>query len=339
MRWWACAALLAAGGSTREGSAWAAEAPAAEKGKWTIISDRLLSELEKEGKKPDWPGKTTGVVVDRTTGDTFVLIPGQGIWRTADKGATFKRVDGGKIGGRCETGWTIHMDPGGKRMVCFMLDGPSGYTLDGGKTWSGLAGMGRGWDYGAVDWTASEPKVIFALRHETGGELYSSKDLGKTWKKVGTDPKIQGLGVVDAETLLLHREKGIERSTDGGATWTKVSDLNPRSRVAVLFQGAVYWVGPAGLIASKDKGRTWEVQGSAVDAVMGPFFGKDERHAIVVGKKGFFETTDGGKTWKDAAALPDPECRVDWYGNYAWDPVGNVFYFANMGRPAWKYER
>jgi len=107
----------------------------------------------------------------------------------------------------------------------------------------------------------------------------------------------------------------------------------------VLFKGAIYWAGAAGLIASRDKGKTWEIQGGAVDAAMGPFFGKDERHAVVVGAKGFFETSDGSATWKLAAPLPEPGCRVDWFGNYAWDPVGDVFYFANMGTPAWRYER
>ncbi len=312
---------------------------AVPKGAWTVISDRLLADLEKAGAKPQWPGKTTGVVADRTGGDAFVLVPGRGVWRTADKGATFARIDGGVIGGRCETGWSVNMDPGGRRMVCFMLDGPSGYTLDGGATWTGLAPMGRGWDFGAVDWTSAQPATIFAARHECGGEYYMSGDFGKTWKMIGTDPKIEGVGVADAGTLLLCRGRGIERSTDGGATWTKVSDLQPKSRVATLFKGRVYWVGAAGLIVSKDKGATWETQGAAVDAAMGPFFGNDERHAVVVGKKGFFETVDGGATWTHVAPMPEPECRVDWFGNFAWDPAGDVFYFANMGKAAWSYAR
>ncbi len=132
------------------------------------------------------------------------------------------------------------------------------------------------------------------------------------------------------------RLQGIERSGDGGASWTKVSELT-RSRVAVLFKNAVYRVGAEGLIVGTDKGKTWKTQGSAVDAEMGPFFGKDENHAVVVGKKGFFETIAGGKTWKQAAPLPFPGCRVDWFGNYAWDPMGNVFYFATTAQPALRY--
>jgi photosystem II stability/assembly factor-like uncharacterized protein len=220
-----------------------------------------------------------------------------------------------------------------------MLDGPSGATMDGGKTWTALGGMGRGWDYGAVDWTAREPKLIFALRHESGGEHYVSLDCSATWRKIGEDPKIQGVGVADADTLLLHRGRGIERSADFGKTWTRVSAMNPKSRVATLFEGKVYWVGAEGVIASQDQGRTWEVQGTAVDAILGPFFGKDGNHRLVVGKKGFFETVDGGESWKEAAPLPSSECRVDWFGNFAWDPLGDVLYFANMGQHAREFKR
>ena len=68
-----------------------------------------------------------------------------------------------------------------------------------------------------------------------------------------------------------------------------------------MFKGAVYWVGAEGLIVSKNKGQTWQIQGTAVDAIMGPFFGKDENHIVVVGFKGIFETTDGGNQWKMSA--------------------------------------
>ena len=338
-RSWIGLSAMAAAAVLPLSSAWAAEPPASGKGAWTVISERLLADLEKEGKKPAYPGMTTGVTVDRTTGEAFVFIPGHGVWRTLDKGARFERIDGGKIGGRCETGWTVNMDPAGKRMACFMLDGLSGVTLDGGKTWTSLGGMGRGWDYAAVDWTARDPKVIFALKHESGGEFYLSADCGATWKKLGADPKIQGVGLASAGTLLLHRGMGIERSVDGGTTWTRVSDLTPKSRVPVMFEGGVYWAGAEGLIVSRDEGKTWAVQGAPADAVMGPFFGKTSQDMVVVGKQGFLATTDGGKSWKPAAPLPSPKTRVDWFGNFAWDPQGDVFYFANMAQPAWKFER
>src|SRR4051794_18768849 len=110
-----------------------------------------------------------GVAVDRTNGDLYLVVTGreifkekgQGIWKSTDRGATFARVDGDIVGGRCETAYGLCQDPNGKRLVCFMLDGPSGYTLDGGKTWEKIAKVNRGWDFAAVDWSVEKPQVFF----------------------------------------------------------------------------------------------------------------------------------------------------------------------------------
>ena len=94
-----------------------------------------------------------------------------------------------------------------------------------------------------------------------------------------------------------------------------------------------------GLWKSADKGATWSIGTAPVDAVAGPFWGKDENHMVVVGKEGFIETTDGGKSWKTAAPLPSG-FGVSLVGsNYAWDPKSNIFYASNMGKPTYKFER
>ncbi len=212
--------------------------------------------------------KTTAVAVDRTTGDLLLLLNNCGeLHRSSDKGKTFQRIDGGKLDhGRCETGWGLSVDPNnGQRIACFVIYGNGGLTLDGGKTWTQILGP---WDYGALDWSAADPKVMLGARHESGGKIHLSKDAGKTWKPIATGVESRGgssigIGVVDAGTLLLHRKdnSGIERSTDDGASWNTVSQLTPRSRVAVVFKGTVYWAGAEGLIVSKDSGQTWQVQG------------------------------------------------------------------------------
>ena len=110
----------------------------------------------RSGGKGEWLAVqegTGGVTVDRSNGDVYVVVTGkeifkergQGVWKSTDRGATFARVDGNVIGGRCETGYGLCHDPNGKRLYCFMLDGSSGYTLDGGKTWEKLAQVSRGW--------------------------------------------------------------------------------------------------------------------------------------------------------------------------------------------------
>jgi hypothetical protein len=95
---------------------------------------------------------TGGVTVDRVNGDVYIVVTGkeifkergQGVWKSTDQGATFARVDGNVISGRCETGYGLCHDPNGNRLYCFMLDGPRGYTLDAGKTWVKLGQVNRG---------------------------------------------------------------------------------------------------------------------------------------------------------------------------------------------------
>ena len=59
---------------------------------------------------------------------------------------------------------------------------------------------------------------------------------------------------------------------------------------------------------------------------------------VVVGKDGFSESTDGGKTWK--ARPPAGGFKVGGVGpNYAWDPINDIFYASSMGKPAYRFER
>src|SRR6266566_1452759 len=271
---------------------------------WTDISAPIIKQLTDAGKKIAWPGASAGVVVDPATGDVYMIIPDQGIWKSTDRGATFSRADNGEIGGRCETAYSINVDPaGGGRLACFMLDGKCAMTLDGGKTWQPFKGVGRNWDFAAVDWSQSEPKAIFAARHESGGEMYTSNDGGKSWKQIGKDPKFFAVGIFDEKTLLTTKGDGILRSSDGGTTWEKVSDLTPVGRVMKIYKNVAYWLGKDALLVSTDQGKTWQKQGGQVESGWGPWFA-DENHLMVAGRKGFIETRDAGKTWTPAAPLP-----------------------------------
>lgn len=310
-------------------------------GQWVDISAKVIRSLETEGAKIGYPGKTAGIAVDRVTGNVFMVIPDQGIWRSNDKGNSFTRIDGGKIGGRCETGFSLNFDPLGKRLACFMLDGSSGYTLDGGKTWQPMKPNQRGWDSGSVQWSGDRTANIFALRHECGGEIYTSNDMGKSWKLKGK--AFSSVGIFDTKTFVATKEKepGIFRTIDGGDNWTKVSGLQPAGRDIRIFKGAAYWTSSKGLLVSKDRGQTWTIQGGEVECSFGPYFGKDEKHIVVVGKTGFLHTANGGRDWKQVAPLP-PEYRITmpgWFLNFGWDPHADILYASCMGKPAYKYQR
>jgi hypothetical protein len=93
---------------------------------------------------------------------------------------------------------------------------------------------------------------------------------------------------------------------------------------------------------SKDKGAAWQEQGSPVNIWLGPFFGRDEKEMLIVGKDGVFVTKDGARQWRQVVGLKPKEkgfvFTPNWFGCYAWDPVNNILYASAMGNPVYKLE-
>jgi len=298
---------------------------------WVNISDAVTAKL-----KPGYAGPTAGVAVDRVSGDVFMVVNDQGLWKSADHGASFARVGDVNISGRCETGWALQTDPNGQRLFCFMIYGSSAMTTDGGKTWTKSATSHL--DFGGVDW-ADTGKRLLAVRHESGGALAISDDGGATWNDKGKG--FTGCGVFDHSTFVVTREnaRGIFRSGDDGASWSHVSNDTPAAAVPVIFKGGGYWPAGKGILASQDKGLTWIWLGAPVDASFGPYFGESELHFVVVGSSGFQETKDGGKSFRLAAPLP-PGFGIARIGpHYAWDPNADIFYASTMRKPTYKLQR
>lgn len=312
------------------------------KGQWVEIA------FEVEKKKAN----VTGMAVDRLSGDIYTIANhgaphqggGKGVWKSTDRGATFVRVDDGKVSGG---GWNPHcidIDPAGRRVGVFPMYGTGAITLDGGKTWRLCD---RHFDWASVDWTDPEAKTILGTFHETKPGMRLSHDGGKTWLPLEFSYR-DALGLFDATTLVVGRGNGIHRSTDDGKTWTKVSDLAPTSRALRVFNGVGYFLSAKGVLVSKDKGLTWEVQGNAVpdpSAWVGPYFGKDDKHLFVVGKEGIQETMDGGATWKVVTPLPkaiaEKEFKQNW-GNgpcLGYDIKGDTFYISFPASLMFRYQR
>lgn len=304
------------------------------KGQWVNISEPLIAQLAGQNLKPGYAGPTAGVAVDPADGAVYLVVNDLGLYKSTDHGATFVRCDGKAVGGRCETGFAVDADPKGRRLAVFVVYGSSATTGDGGKTWT--ASKVSHVDVVAVDW--ADAKTLLALRHEAGGLITLSTDGGQTWKDL--EKGFKGLGVFDARTFVAtkEKEKGIFRSTDAGATWTKVSDLDPAGLAMRAAGGVGYWTSAAGVLVSKDKGATWSVLGSPVKAYQGPYFGKDARHLVVVGDEGFQETTDGGRTWKVVAPLPEG-IRADRMTLCAWDARAGIFYVSRMTKHTFRYIR
>jgi photosystem II stability/assembly factor-like uncharacterized protein len=313
---------------------------------WVDISSPIVGKLLDAGQKTAWPGETAGVAVDPVSGDVYMIVTGLGVWKSIDAGKSFARVDGGKVGGRCETSFALNMDSGGKRLACFMLDGKCAWSGDSGQTWTAFSDVGRNWDYAAVDWSAGAAKTIFAALHESGGKVMFSKDGGQSWSKLFEDAEFDksgGLGIFNETTLVYTQKgKGIRRSTDAGQTWAKVADHEPIGRLVNMRKGKAYWLAKEGLLVSADNGVTWNVQGQAVDASIGPYFDpRNDERMVVAGAKGIFETDDGGKSWRLVSRLPagfERLPKAGWFTNVAWDPIHDVFYTSHMGKPTYRLE-
>lgn len=335
--WRAIAMLLIAAGS----AAAEEDQPVA---RWERISDVVVKQLATDGIKTDWPGETAGVAVDPASGDVYMIVAGQGAWKSSDAGKTFARCDEKKVGGRCETSYALNFDPAGKRLACFMLDGKCAWTGDSGETWHNFADVGRNWDFAAVDWSTPEVQNIFAGLHESGGQVMFSSDGGQKWERRFKDAEFDrtgGLGIFDAKTLVYTQKgKGIQRSTDAGKTWTKVADAEPIGRVVQVHKGVAYWLASDGLLVSRDQGATWKLQGHAAGGTIGPMIDpKNDKRFVVAGVKGIFQTSDAGATWSCVADALPPEFtmpKAGWYATVAWDPVHDVFYASQMGKPTYR---
>jgi hypothetical protein len=322
---------------------------------WVNISQGVVDDLVRQGKKLGFGNNTAGVGVDRTTGHVYMIVSDQGMWRSTDQGRTFVLLGEAKAGGRAETGFALNFNPAGKGIAYFPVYSRGSITLDG-KTWKSLGDPGST-DFGAVDWSDREARTILIKQHHTKGTTYLTLDGGKKWAKLDGDD-FSAVGVFDAKTLVAVRGggkdavgqavgKGIVLSTDDAKVWRQVSKLTPNGRTMTVLGGTGYWVSKEGVLVSKDKGETWSVLGKPVEAYWGPCFGNDEKHIVVVGPKGFMETKDAGATWDLAAPLP-PFSKENfyakwntngWFLNFAWDPVNNVFYASAMGSPTYKYQR
>ena len=174
-------------------------------------------------------------------------------------------------------------------------------TDDAGTTWSNISdGYFKTGSVGAVAVSESDPNVVYVgmgehairgvMTHHGDG-VYKSTDAGKTWKHIGLeltqhiariaiDPKDPNIVFVAAQGALYSKsqERGIYKSTDGGANWKKVLYIddktgcvelsmdmnNPRILYAAMNEyGRLPWKvisggAGSGLYKSTDNGETWK---------------------------------------------------------------------------------
>jgi photosystem II stability/assembly factor-like uncharacterized protein len=256
-------------------------------------------------------------------------------------------------------------------------------TTDYGLTWTPLFDGQPTQSIGAVAVAPSDPNIIYVGSGEglqrpdlsVGDGVYRSRDAGTTWEHLGLREARQiGAIVVDPKdparlfvAALGHpygpnEERGVFRSTDGGASFQKVlykddntgaidlafDPANAQTLYAVLWaarQGPWEYnnayVGPtSGLFRSTDGGATWQPLTSGLPAAadglsrigigIAPTDSSRIYAWVTAQKSGLYRSDDAGASWTLVNSEPRVWGRGDDFANVRVDPTdGNIVYAAN----------
>jgi photosystem II stability/assembly factor-like uncharacterized protein len=271
------------------------------------------------------------ILVHPTNPDTvFVAASGHG-WTDNEMRGVFKTTDGGKSWNKVlykspRTGAVdLVMDPANPDVLYAAMwqrirrkwsdprvepgydEGGVFKTTDGGKTWTDAsAGLPEPEHRGriGIDISRSNPKVLYALvdNYEPGRPAREGER--DAYRRPVSEPRIKA-----AE---------IYRTDDAGATWRKMSESNDtmisrhsgtygwvfgQIRVDPRDENTIYSLG-INLYVSRDAGKTMTVIARQVHSDHhGLWLDPKEPQVIYSANDGgFYQTSDGGQTWKFAAA-------------------------------------
>ena len=279
----------------------------------TPVDDSLLHGLRWRNIGPFRGGRVSAVSgVIGEPGTFYVGFPAAGVWKTTSAGETWFPIFDGVSGSQSIN--AVAVAPSNADIV---------YVGTGDQDVTGL------------------------LELNEGDGMYRSSDAGKTWQHVGLADSKRIPSIVvdphDANTLLVATlgpqfrksdARGIYRSTDGGATWTKtlsVSDSTGVSQMAMAYDRpqvvfattTVFYARPlppngidttkppgpgaptgGGIYKSEDGGITWQpltdhsvprINGRTSIAVA---MNTNAQRVYVITNRGLFRSDNGGTSWR-----------------------------------------
>jgi photosystem II stability/assembly factor-like uncharacterized protein len=300
----------------------------------TIIAFNAAAQRKPEPRMiARWDVQPTGVNDDLTTvyfvNENLGFAAGKNntIIRTTDGGKTWKRLLERREGGpEYDQLIFINEKEGWLREHDALL-----HTTDSGDTWQAAAKLSRQMDYGYGAGSAVGSSWFQLDPEHTGVGLYRTDDGGKIWQKAGEVPEnsYQDLFFFDAKhgwVVGRYLKKSIAYTTDGGATWTgitqEVSETTNKIRFASPTTGWAFGKNGSFVLASSDGGKTWKQQPTGLPDYRPPvdISVLSERQVFICTTEAVLSTSNGSDSWKvignfrseTISALSFPDSSHGW---------------------------
>jgi len=282
----------------------------------------------------------------------------------------------GNVAGRCNT---LAVQPGNENVVLAgFAAGGIFKSADGAVTWHPVFDDYMELAIGDITFAPSDPNIVYAGTGDpnipsivfNGDGLYKSTDAGETWKYAGlsevgiiskvvvhpSNPQIIWVAAM-GNPYIRTQERGIYKSTDGGATWQHTLFVSPQAGASalvmnpqnpnILYAGfwerlrnnreAILYGMDAGVWKSTDAGMTWSKLSGGLPT------GKMGRTGLTISQQnpnkvfvvfvdtlsklgGIFRTTDGGQNWSpvNLAGVSQAYASFGWYfGKLSLNPAND----------------
>lgn len=223
-------------------------------------------------------------------------------------------------------------------------------TYNGGDSWSHMY-TAPSWHYFSMDLWDENHITIAGRTQVNPNEYWTTKTglsgwNGGVYPGSGSGTQYHDMQYLSIDTVQALRFRGISRSTDGGATWTFMSNDNQIAENAgwnefyfinsqVGYIGASnYSTGGGVVYKTTDGGQTYQNVGATADGIRAVYFVNEE--VGFVGCEGgyIYKTLDGGETWygeqHGIATIKDIHFRDAQHGVFVTE-AGEIYTTKNGG--------
>ena len=278
------------------------------------------------------------MIMDPADPGTVFLSSQEGLFRTRDGGTNWTNTRARIIGGNfvSSLGVPVYV----KTLALLRQDGHlavyAGTSLlglfksvDAGDSWTGL---NKGLHFTSTGPLAADDNgSIYSGSSFLGLTLYKSDDQGNSWKIIGDanasgqvevlavnprEPSIVFAGTYHMDPLQGSDFGGLYKSTDGGASWTRVLAHSTNALAIDSENGTLIYAGTvSGIYVSVDGGISWEqrINGLNSDDLEVRAIALDPTNPETVyaaTSQALFKSVDGGASWVELGTNMPDQVRI-----------------------------